>query len=152
MVDPWEAEADYVQSLKDCRPTSSYLAKVSLTQGEFDKWYRQAVMNTAFAGNRVEILRLESVAAARLLADDLFSFAFIDGDHRENAVMADLEAWWPKVKAGGIFAGHDYGTRGHDGVKRAVDRWTEKMGVKMILPGEFPRCWLVEKGWNHAQS
>ena len=32
---------------------------------------------------------------------------FIDGDHTENMVKIDFEAWFPKVKEGGIMAFHD---------------------------------------------
>jgi hypothetical protein len=28
-----------------------------------------------------------------------------------QGVTVDMEAWWPKLKAGGIFAGHDYVTQ-----------------------------------------
>lgn len=34
---------------------------------------------------------------------------FIDGDHRYDAVMADLLRWAPKVKVGGHMLLHDYG-------------------------------------------
>ena len=34
-------------------------------------------------------------------------FLFIDADHRYESFIADLKAWIPKVKAGGIVCGHD---------------------------------------------
>ncbi len=34
-------------------------------------------------------------------------FVYIDGDHRYEAVKADIQAWLPHVRAGGIIAGHD---------------------------------------------
>ena len=33
---------------------------------------------------------------------------FIDGDHSYEALLLDLAGWYPKVKQGGIIAGHDY--------------------------------------------
>jgi predicted O-methyltransferase YrrM len=39
----------------------------------------------------------------------VLDFLFIDGDHSEEAVDADLSAWLPKVKPGGIVAMHDIG-------------------------------------------
>lgn len=50
-----------------------------------------------------------------------FDLVYIDADHRYHAVKADIKAWFPKVKPGGILAGHDYDARGHPDVKRAVD-------------------------------
>ena len=35
-------------------------------------------------------------------------FIYIDGEHTEEAVTKDLELYYPKVKIGGIFAGHDF--------------------------------------------
>eukprot|EP00929_Paragymnodinium_shiwhaense_P066852 TRINITY_DN33586_c0_g1_i1.p1 TRINITY_DN33586_c0_g1~~TRINITY_DN33586_c0_g1_i1.p1 ORF type:complete len:374 (+),score=70.15 TRINITY_DN33586_c0_g1_i1:283-1404(+) len=44
---------------------------------------------------------------------------FVDGDHSLEGVRADLEAWLPLVRSGGIIAGHDY-SRKFRGVARAV--------------------------------
>jgi len=35
-------------------------------------------------------------------------FCYIDGDHGYRAVKKDLENFWPRVKLGGLFAGHDW--------------------------------------------
>lgn len=42
---------------------------------------------------------------------------WIDADHRYPEVLYDLKAWFPHVKAGGTFCGHDYHAVG---VNRAV--------------------------------
>jgi predicted O-methyltransferase YrrM len=34
-------------------------------------------------------------------------FVYIDGDHREEAVLKDISFYYDKVKEGGLFAGHD---------------------------------------------
>ncbi len=60
--------------------------------------------------------------AAKDFADESFDLVFIDADHSEEWVLRDLAAWLPKVRAGGVIAGHDYGAPHHPGVKRAVDR------------------------------
>jgi len=46
-------------------------------------------------------------------------FVYIDADHRYESVKQDVLMWQEKVKAGGVLAGHDYGT--HPGIKKAVD-------------------------------
>jgi predicted O-methyltransferase YrrM len=65
--------------------------------------------------------------------DASLDFVFIDADHSYESVMKDLFAWFPKIKKGKIFAGHDYGvhqnpmfpekTYNFPGVKKAVDEF-----------------------------
>ena len=33
---------------------------------------------------------------------------YVDGDHRYEAVLADFKGWLPKLRAGGVMAGHDW--------------------------------------------
>jgi predicted O-methyltransferase YrrM len=49
-----------------------------------------------------------SINASRLFQPESVDFCFIDGDHQYASVMADLQAWWPRIKPGGVLAGHDY--------------------------------------------
>jgi hypothetical protein len=59
-----------------------------------------------------------SVAAAALFAPRTFDLVYIDASHVEENVLADLEAWYPKVRPGGLLCGHDWNT--YEGVNRAV--------------------------------
>jgi len=74
-------------------------------------------------------------------------FAYIDGNHSLKSVTADLGAWWPKVKSGGIICGHDYYDRNTDyhncGVKTAVDEFALSNG----LPIKVTDCtsWWINK-------
>lgn len=70
---------------------------------------------------RVIPLRGDSVEMASKVADGGLDFAFIDADHSEAAVRADIEAWRPKIRRGGMLMGHDYDHKRHIGVKPAVD-------------------------------
>lgn len=73
----------------------------------------------------VRVVRAPSVMAARMFDDASCFFVFIDGSHHHDDVAADLAAWEPKIRPGGIFAGHDH-TDGFPGVTRAVaERWTD---------------------------
>ena len=53
------------------------------------------------------IIKGDSVTVAATFADASLDFAFIDADHREAAVRADILAWRPKIKPGGMLLGHD---------------------------------------------
>jgi tetratricopeptide (TPR) repeat protein len=67
-------------------------------------------------------LRLRSVQAAKLFGDESIEFCYLDAAHDYDSVKADLTAWFPKVKGGGIIAGDDYCVR-WPGVVRAVNEF-----------------------------
>jgi len=52
-------------------------------------------------------LVMSSEQASKIFADGIADLIFIDGDHRYKPFAKDLDVWWPKVKEGGIFCGHD---------------------------------------------
>lgn len=82
--------------------------------------YAEAIRVSRIHGGNV--LRAKSVDAAASFDDESFDLVFLDADHSEEAVKADINAWLPKVKPGGWLGGHDYETRGMpNGVKAAVD-------------------------------
>lgn len=74
------------------------------------------------AAGRVIPLRLSSLEAADVLrhAAGTFDFVFIDADHRYEAVAADIAAYRPLLRHGGLLAGHDYAAN-WPGVRQAVD-------------------------------
>jgi len=87
--------------------------------------------------NLINPIRTDSVSASKMYADQSLDAVFIDADHRYESVKADILAWMPKVKNGGILAGHDY-ILAHSGVIRAVDELVE-------APEIIRDCWLKIK-------
>lgn len=69
----------------------------------------------------VRMLPLPSLEAAAMFADNSIDFVYIDGAHEYDDLKADIIAWGPKVKTGGIIAGDDYGIGAHPDVRRVVD-------------------------------
>jgi hypothetical protein len=53
--------------------------------------------------------------------NDFFDFIFIDGLHTYEQVLLDCKNYYPKLKQGGVFSGHDYNTI--QGVRQAVDEF-----------------------------
>lgn len=76
---------------------------------------------------RVQAIRMESTQAASIL-DLSADLVFIDASHAYENVVADLDAWAPKVKPGGVLCGHDFWEVAHPGVRRAV---TERFGDRV---------------------
>lgn len=81
-------------------------------------------------------LRMNSIEASKLHSDSSIDIVFIDANHAYEYVIKDIEAWLPKIKPGGILAGHDYGW---SGVNRAVH---EKFGNNILTQEE---CWVYKK-------
>lgn len=95
---------------------------------------------------RTEFMRMSSVDAAARVADESMDFVYIDGNHEYSAVVLDLTTWWPKLKDGGVLAGHDIVCPGEpDGcweetVQPAVLKFARKHDRILYLVVE-------EKGW-----
>jgi hypothetical protein len=68
-------------------------------------------------------LKMSSDKAALLFGEGELDFVFVDGDHGYDAVLRDLRAWFPRVRAGGTLAGHDYINNDFPGVRRAADEY-----------------------------
>lgn len=69
-------------------------------------------MDAAQVRDYIYPIRQDSSKAASIFPDEYFSMIFIDAGHSYEQVMADLNSWFPKLKKGGIFAGHDYDSPG----------------------------------------
>jgi len=65
----------------------------------------------------VEILDGDSAQMAGRVGDGTLAFCFIDAAHDYASVRRDITAWLPKIKKGGMLAGHD---AQHEPVMRAV--------------------------------
>lgn len=54
--------------------------------------------------------------------DLMIDLLFIDGDHSESALQADIDGWTRFVPVGGYVLFHDYNSEFWQGVSRVVDR------------------------------
>lgn len=116
MVDAWEGDGrSYAEPAGDWH--------ASLSQAQQDDYYAMALRATEFAADRRQVIRARSVEAAARVPDGSLDFAFIDADHSYEGCAADIRAWLPKVRAGGILCGHDYRNTHcpFPGVERAVE-------------------------------
>lgn len=91
--------------------------------------------NMSSLKNYYRDLRMTSLEASKLFDDKSIDFVFIDAGHDYENVRNDILAWKPKVKDGGILAGHDY-VYTWPGVIKAVD----EMFPNQIQTMEY--CWI----------
>lgn len=92
-----------------------------------------------------------STETARFFSDKSLDFVYIDAAHDYQSVKADVEAWWPKVKAGGMLGGHDFEQKPDDGfwgpieVEAAVNDWAKAQGLKVHTVEVNCPSWYVVK-------
>lgn len=68
----------------------------------------QHVVTLFHQETNVSIHREKSEIFIPKLADALLDVAYVDGDHSYQAVKADLNGLYSKIKKGGFIMGHDY--------------------------------------------
>lgn len=95
-------------------------------------------------------VRKTSMEAVNDFEDGSLDFVYIDAMHEFDPVMLDIIHWTPKVRIGGIVAGHDYIDAYDCGVINAVRAYTfahcinewyltwERISKNL----EFPRSWF----------
>lgn len=83
-------------------------------------------------------IRAASLQAVKQFEDNSLDFVFIDASHEYQDVKDDIIAWLPKVKPGGVLAGHDYKNPDFPGVEKAVHEILPKNESEGV-------CWIYEK-------
>ena len=132
LIDPWTAQENYVDGL-------------STTDVENEKRLSETIVRLEGFTERYEIHRKVSLDATNDFQNGGLDFVYIDANHSYDYIRADLEAWFPKVKKGGIFAGHDFmdtiDGNGVFGVQSAVEEFAELHKLPFFLTHENYRSW-----------
>lgn len=135
-VDPWRTMDDYAAEAKN-------------DAGRMAAAFETAKQRLSPFG--CLLMRMTSIEAAAQIPDGSLDFVYIDGNHLFPHVLADLCAWTPKVRSGGVIAGHDYTERKKTPfiqVKKAVDTYTRDHGIHpwFVLTGDKSPSyfWVVQ--------
>jgi hypothetical protein len=86
-------------------PAPQYQAILRRHGSVFDAFMRS--MKDGGVSEFVSPIVSDSAGAAAYFADRSLDFVFIDASHDFDGVRRDVAAWLPKVRMGGVFAGHD---------------------------------------------
>jgi len=108
--------------------------------------YDRCAANLSRFGDRANMIRAMSPQAAEQFADASMDFVYLDANHSREAVEKDIRAWAPKVRPGGILAGHDIMQSYHPGLTDAVVAWLRETNTTAyIIPGDAT-SWYVTIG------
>lgn len=95
MIDVWRTLP--ITEYDDISNQNNYLSTINI-----------AIKNIQSYEDRAHIIRMKGKDAVNLFNDNTLDFVYIDANHTYEAVIDDINAWYPKVKSGGIVSGHDY--------------------------------------------
>jgi len=137
-IDPW------IEFSKE-----EYVDITNAPQEKQNGRYLKTVLRLMKFTSRSVCLRMKSEEASELFKEGSLDFIFIDAQHAYEAVKSDIERWWPKVRKGGLFSGHDYLNgkihAGEFGVKQAVDEFVKKNKLTLYVTKEdFPTWYIVK--------
>ena len=109
-IDPW------IQGYDPDDPSAD--ESIKLAEEDFDRRFKNNFT--------VVKIRQTSDTSFNLFDNESIDFIYIDACHTYEAAMRDLIHYVPKIKHGGIIAGHDYQSA-FPGVTQAVDEFFKKL-------------------------
>jgi hypothetical protein len=133
-----------------------------------ERSYRDAQKNVEAWKDKVHFHKMLSVDAAKILEDNSLDYIYVDARHDYCGVMEDMRAYWPKLRPGGVMAGHDYldnaelkiatpkqdwglcmdGSRNEGAVKGAVEDFAMEKGLTISVlykQNHVWKSWVVQK-------
>ena len=120
LIDPHVAYEDY---------------KKNIGLEEIKEWERNAHIKLDKYEHKIKWIKERSTDAVKLIADSSLDFVYIDANHTYESVAEDIRLYYPKVKKGGLFSGHDYD---YESVKKAVDEFINKQKLKLDIEDVYP--------------
>ncbi len=72
------------------------------------KFVFEAFQNRTKGLGNVSFSRGKSLDALEFVGNESLDLVYVDGDHRYEAVVADVQGWKPKLRKDAVLAGHDW--------------------------------------------
>lgn len=95
MIDPW-------------RHLDHWNKPLNTTCEELEGAYQEAINVTAFAADKVAVLRGTTAEMIGRIPDESVDLAYVDGDHTLRGITIDMICAYPKIKPGGCIGGDDF--------------------------------------------
>jgi predicted O-methyltransferase YrrM len=121
-VDPWE---------KYTEDNSTWdLNKQELELQEAEKIF-ESVMSKY---SNIRKNKMSSYQYSLSVPTKSIDFIYIDGNHQYSSIKEDLTNWFPKIKTGGIIAGHDFP---HPPVQKALSEFFNESPINVFKDGSW---------------
>lgn len=102
LIDLWCPYTDTLGTIEDREYYS-----VDKKQIEFIEFTARHNIKYSGLEHKTHIHKMSSIEGAKLFDDSSIDFIFLDSYITKANVIENLDVWYPKIKTGGIFAGHD---------------------------------------------
>ena len=127
LIDPWEATGNRAQDRGDNQET--HTAAYNEAKRRFEN----------HSSIKTELVQAFAEEVVDNYEDESFDFIYIDGDHSYKGCKKDLDMWYPKLRKGGFFGGHDFTgnwnsmfNKGY-GVQKAVCEFLDEQNKKLQI-------------------
>jgi predicted O-methyltransferase YrrM len=102
-IDSWLAHADFIKPNPDGFPAYS----ITQEQSDFNKLVTYHRLNHVIDYDKVTIIEEDSLKAVDKIKNESLDFIFFDAMLSEEQSYNEARAYYPKIKKGGLFTGHD---------------------------------------------
>ena len=144
MIELGVARGDFAVQLMDENPMAVYIGIDRYSDHHGEEEFRIAKGRIEAYGRRGVLVRATFQEAVEMFTDGINALVYLDGyAHTGQEGGRTLRDWWPKVRPGGIFAGHDYHPR-YQATVDAVDAFGAEHGLALNIIEEtpFPSWWV----------
>lgn len=143
-IDAWSTDIGKTHS----KYAAVSAAKMAARNLDYNSLENGARARLAKHGARSKIIKDISWDAAAGVQDGSIDFIYFDGSHTDEGFQKDIDSWYPKVRVGGLVAGHDYCRKRGYAVIQVVNKFMQKYGLKNNLTTENPRApswWTIKE-------
>ena len=134
-IDSYKPYADFLKEPYDNIP--AYI----VDEKEINFVRMLAFHNIEYSGFKEKAVMMEEDTQTAVLSfeDNSLDFVFLDTYMTLEQAVLDLETWYPKVKPGGIFSGHDWNSP--SSIQIAVNDFREKNKINSTM-STFDNTWM----------
>ena len=135
-VDNWLPYTDYLGS-----DNGSPVYSLPEVECELNKAIAEISIKYCHRPERAHIHHMDTNECADKFEDEYFDFVFLDAYLTYDQAVNDLEVWYPKVKKGGLFTGHDFYI---PEVQQAIEEFRQKHNITNRMSG-YDDCFAWSK-------
>ena len=146
-----EFSVDTLQNWRGCeeyvfvdlwRRQTNYVDTANVDNSEQERRFQETLRRTKQWSKIRKVCRNYTSVCATTFPDDYFDFVYVDARHDRKGCYEDIAAYWPKLRKGGIMAGHDYITQ----TDLTRERPSERQNWTVNYDGTVDRTGDVVKG------